>query len=158
MRRKGEPRDIQRVFDIYMHERVVPFLGYDPMPIEAFKEVFAELLKTDAFFVYELSGRVVGFYTARRLPGRARHVAQLGTLATDPAFHGSPLADKMVSDGIKRLAEEGVRRVQLMVESDNPRPLRFYKKLGFLQEATLKAYYQRAGQEPVDEFLMRLML
>lgn len=158
MRRQAEPRDFLRVFDIYMHERVVPFLGHDPMPMESFREVFGDLLKTEAFYVYELSGRVVGFYTARRLTGRARHVAQLGTLATDPAFHGSPLAEKMVTDAVKRLAADGVKRIELLVESDNPRGIRFYKKLGFVQEATLRAYYQRAGEEPIDEYLMRLML
>jgi len=159
MRRSAEPRDLERVFEIYMHKKVVPFLGFDPMPMAQFREVFQGLLETSAFFVYELAGRVVGFYRAARGRGRTRHVAQLGTLAIDPVFQGSGLAQKMMTDAITRLSAEGVKRVELIVESDNARGIRFYKRFGFVREGTLRQYYQRAGEEcPVDDYVMGLLL
>jgi hypothetical protein len=78
MRRLAELSDLEPVFAIYMDATVVPFLGYDPMPIEAFQPIFRELVESRCFFVYEVSGELAGFYKAvatsragepRRLPG-----------------------------------------------------------------------------------------
>lgn len=40
MRRLATPEDIDAVFALYMHEKVVRFLGYDPMPIEDFRAIY----------------------------------------------------------------------------------------------------------------------
>ena len=74
MHRLAELSDLEPVFAIYMDATVVPFLGYDPMPIEAFQPIFRELVESRCFFVYEVSGELAGFYKAARHPGRASHV------------------------------------------------------------------------------------
>jgi putative acetyltransferase len=66
MRRLARPQDLEAVFAIYMHERVVPFLGYDPMPLGAFRPIFGELVDCGCFYVYEVDGCVAGFYRATR--------------------------------------------------------------------------------------------
>ena len=73
MHRLAELSDLKPVFAIYMDATVVPFLGYDPMPIEAFQPIFRELVESRCFFVYEVSGELAGFYKASRHPGRCRH-------------------------------------------------------------------------------------
>lgn len=138
-----------------MDGRVIPFLGHDPMDLEAFRPVFNSLLATGAFYVVEREGRIAGFYRIMQFEGRARHVAQLGTLAVDPGFQGSGLARDMVESAIERMKALGVRRVELQVEADNARGLAFYRKLGFEQEGVQRRAYRRSGDgDDVDEVLM----
>lgn len=159
MRRLARPDDIRPVFSIYAHEKVVPFLTYDPMPFEDFEGVYAQLLASGSFFVWETDGEIAGFYRITRYPGRVRHVALLGTLAVDPRRHGKGIAQAMLNDAIERLRADGVRRIELYAESDNTQALHFYAKLGFVHEGTLRDFYKRSDQAHyVDEFVMGLLL
>lgn len=159
MRRLARPEDFDAVYDIYMHEDVVPYLGFDPMSREAFRAVFDELLASWCFYVYEVDGRVRGFYKAARQRGRARHVAFIETLAVAPQARGTGVALEMMRDAIERLRAEGVRRFDLMVEADNPRGIAFYEKLGFVQEGRLRAAYKRSSDPHyTDEIFMGLVL
>lgn len=159
MRRLATPQDLEAVFSIYMHESVVPFLGYDPMPLDEFRAIYKELVDSRSFHVYEVDGRVAGFYRATRYPGRARHVACFGTLAVDPSLHGKGIAQAMVNDAIARLKAEGVKRIELYAESDNAPGLRFYEKLGFEYEGTLRKFYKRAGEaDYIDDHLLALLI
>ncbi|WP_099794269.1 GNAT family N-acetyltransferase [Variovorax sp. 54] len=158
MHRPAAASDFDTVFDLYMHEKVVPYLGYDPMPRDDFRAIFQELLDSRGFFIFEVDGQVAGFYRVTRYPGRAQHVASLGTLAVDPTLHGRGIARTMVTDVLARLKAEGVRRVELMAESDNATALRFYARLGFVQEGTLRQFYRRANDADfIDEHLMALL-
>lgn len=142
-----------------MHPDVVPFLTHEPMPLEDFRAVFDELQAAGAFFVWEVAGEVVGFYRAVRHPGRARHVALLGTLAVDPRHHGRGVGRAMIGDALTHLRDEGALRIELFAESDNPRALRFYQSLGFVHEGTLRGFYKRAAQDHyVDEWVLGLWL
>jgi len=159
MRRLATPEDLNAVFSLYMHEKVVPYLGYDPMPLEDFRAIYQELVASRCFFVYELDGRIAGFYRATRYPGRVKHVACLGTLAVDPALHGQGVALAMVSQAMDELKAAGVKRIELFVESDNAPALRFYRKLGFVHEGTLRKFYKRAGDaDVIDDHLMALLI
>lgn len=138
-----------------MDERVIPFLGHDPMDLAAFRPVFAGLLAAGGFYVVEREGRVAGFYRITQCEGRARHVAQLGTLAVAPEFQGSGLAREIVEGAIGQMRSLGVRRVELQAEADNPRGLAFYRKLDFEQEGVQRRAYRRAGEaSDVDEVMM----
>ena len=159
MRRLVNPADFNRIFDIYMHEAVVPYLGFDPMPREAFGKVFDPLFESACFYVYEVEGEVMGFYKAQRHSGRAAHVAYLGTLAVAPEAQGRGIAGMMLQDALTRLRSAGVTRVELTVEADNPRAIAFYQRLGFVHEGTQRAAYKRACDEGyVDELMYGLLL
>lgn len=159
MRRLVNPSDFNRVYDIYMHEAVVPYLGFDPMPRQAFGNVFDPLFESGCFYVYEVEGEVMGFYKAQRHLGRAAHVAYLGTLAVAPEAQGRGVAGPMLRDALARLLRAGVTRVELTVEADNPRAIAFYERLGFVHEGTQRAAYKRAGDERyVDELMYGLLL
>ncbi len=155
LRRLARPDDLATVHRIYMHDEVVPYLGQDPMPIGDFRPEFEALLATNAFFVALRNEEVRGFYRVNRQKGRSRHVAILETLAISPDEKGSGFALAMMSEALQCMREEGILRVELMVEADNSRALAFYRKLGFEQEGRLRAAYKRAHQaEYVDELLM----
>jgi putative acetyltransferase len=158
-RRLATHDDLDAVHAIYMHADVVPFLGIDPASREDFIPVFEALLATGAFYVAVRDGEVRGFYRVNRQKGRARHVAVLETLAIAPTEKGTGFALAMISEALEILRSEGVRRVELMVEADNPRGLAFYRKLGFEQEGQLRAAYKRSHQPYyVDELLLAKLL
>ncbi|WP_136413885.1 GNAT family N-acetyltransferase [Herbaspirillum sp. ST 5-3] len=155
MRRLAEMRDLEAVFRIYMEETVVRFLGFDPMPIEPFRPIFRELVESSHFWVYEVDGEVAGFYKAARHPGRAAHVAYLGSLAVAPKFQGRGVAHNMVTEAIHELQKSGIKRIELIVESDNPRGISFYERHGFEIEGTLRKFYKRADEaEYVNDYIM----
>ena len=65
----------------------------------------------------------------------------------------------MVSDAIEHLKADGVKRIELYAESDNAPGLRFYRKLGFKYEGTLRKFYKRAGEaEYIDDQLLALLI
>ena len=155
IRRLARPDDLAAVHRIYMHDEVVPYLGQDPMPIDGFRPVFEGLLATNSFFVAVRNDDVCGFYRVNRQKGRSQHVAILETLAISPDDKGTGFALEMISEALECMREEGIRRVELMVEADNPRAFAFYRKLGFEHEGRLRAAYKRANQaDYVDELLM----
>ena len=159
MRRLANPQDIEAVHAIYSHEAVLPYLTYERMPLDDFRPIYRQLLDSGSFYVWDIDGEVAGFYKATRLPGRVSHVGQLGTLAVDPRRHGQGVAQAMIGDAIERLRAEGIRRVELYAEADNERGLRFYRKLGFVEEGRLRDFYKRANQDHyVDELVMGLLI
>jgi len=53
----------------------------------------------------------------------------------------------------------GVRRLELLVEVDNPRAIRFYERHGFVKEGVLRGAVRRANQQhDVDEIAMARLL
>jgi RimJ/RimL family protein N-acetyltransferase len=159
MHRLATLADVDAVYLIYMDKDVIPYLGFDPMPRGDFLPVLEQLVATKSFYVVEHEGRIPGFYRASRHLGRARHVAYLGTLAVAPEARGTGLAQSMIEGAIERLHSEGVVRVELMLEADNPRALRFYSKLGFELEGTMRRAYKRSSDSHyVDEFFMAKLL
>jgi ribosomal protein S18 acetylase RimI-like enzyme len=159
MLRLASPADLEAVFTIYMHPDVVPFLGYDPMSLDDFRSVFKELVDCQSFYVFERDGTIAGFCRTTRQAGRASHVAYLGTFAVAPSSRGSGVARELLEEVIAMLKAQGVLRVELMLESDNPRALAFYKKLGFEQEGVMRAAYKRSSEPHyVDEIFMARLL
>jgi ribosomal protein S18 acetylase RimI-like enzyme len=159
LRRLATPQDLSAVYDIYMHPEVVPFLGIDPVPIGEFESVFATLVATGTFYVVPRDSVVRGFYRENRQKGRSRHVVTLETLAIAPSEKGSGFAAAVIEEAILLMRADGVLRVELLVEADNPRGIAFYRKLGFEQEGRLRSAYKRANQpDYVDEILMARIL
>lgn len=159
MLRLTTPADRDAVYAIYMHPEVVPFLGYEPMSSEDFRPVFQELLDCRSFYVLEREGSVAGFCRVTHRAGRASHVAYLSTIAVAPRWHGTGVARELMERIIERLQAQGVLRVELMLEADNPRAFAFYSKLGFEQEGRLRAAYKRSSDRHyTDEIVMARLL
>lgn len=159
MHRLATQADLDAVFAIYMDAEVIPYLGFDPMPRDDFMAVMHELVASQCFHVVEQAGRVVGFYRLSRPQGRARHVAHLATFAVAAEARGRGVGRNILDTVIARLHAEGVTRIELVVEADNPRALSFYRKLGFECEGRMRLAYQRANDPgPIDQFLMAKLL
>lgn len=159
MHRLATLDDLESVYSIYMDKDVIPFLGFDPMPRADFKKVLGDLVAGKCFYVVENEGHIQGFYRASRHEGRASHVAYIGTFAVASSARGTGLAKSIIEKLIARLHSEGVTRIELMLEADNPRALSFYKKLGFELEGTMRCAYKRSDDNHyVDELFMAKLL
>ena len=159
MHRLATLADLDAVYSIYMHSDVIPYLGFDPMPRADFVKVLRDLVASQSFYIVEQSGRVQGFYRTSRYEGRERHVAYLGTFAVAPEARGIGLARSIIETAISRLHSDGVTRIELMLEADNPRALSFYRKLGFQLEGAMRSAYKRASDAHyVDELVMAMLL
>jgi len=155
MLRLARPEDVEQVHCIYMDASVIPWLSHDAMDIEDFRDVFAKLLAAGNFLVEERDGAVAGFYRVTRYDGRASHVAELGTLAVHPEWHGRGLAREMIAAALAELKSSGVIRVQLMVEPENARGIAFYERMGFHKEGVLRRAYRRSGEATeIDDIMM----
>lgn len=159
MHRLATSADLDAVHAIYMDKDAIPYLGVDPMSRADFMTVMDGLVAGGDFFVVEHAGRIQGFYRAARQGGRAHHVAYLGTFAVAREARGTGLARSILETVIARLHDEGVVRVELSVEADNSRAIRFYGKLGFELEGTLRSAYKRSGDAHyTDELYMAKLL
>ena len=159
MLRLAQPADLDAVHAIYMHPDAIPYLGYDPMPLEDFRPIFQELVDCRSFYILERDGEVAGFCRATRQPGRSSHVAYLGTLAVSPHLRGGGLARDLMEQLTTLLSAQGILRLELTLEADNQRAFAFYTKLGFVQEGLLRAAYKRSGDPHyTDEIYMARLL
>ncbi len=159
MKRLATPADLRSVHAIYMHPTVIPFLGHEAKSLDDFEPIYEDLCNRRSFYVYELENAVAGFYHLSRHAGRSSHVAYLGTFAVNPAFHRSGVGLQMLTELIAEVRELGIRRVELIVESDNQKALALYRKLGFEIEGTLRKFYKRAEDaDYLDDHYMGLLL
>jgi putative acetyltransferase len=83
--------------------------------------------------------------TAYAVP-RMRHVAKLGSIAVDPAEQGKGAGSALMRAALD-LADQwlNVRRLELMVYSDNLAAIGLYEKFGFVAEGRLQGLAFRQG-------------
>jgi putative acetyltransferase len=148
-KRLAATSDLESTHRICMHPAVIPFLSFEPMSVGEFAPIFAGLLESQHFFIFEQGSSIGGFAHVSRHPGRSHHTAFISTLAVDPLLHSTGFAREMMTRILSDLECDAVRRVELVVEADNPRAIRFYERMGFLIEGTMRGSYRRA-QDAVD--------
>jgi putative acetyltransferase len=159
MHRIATLADLDAVYSIYMDGSVVPYLGFDPMSRTDFVKVMGDLVETKTFYLVEIDGDVQGFYRVARNIGRSQHVAYLGTFAVAPKARATGLAKCIIETAIATLHAEGVTRIELTLEEDNARALKFYRKLGFELEGIMRSAYKRSNDSHyLDELLMAKLL
>lgn len=157
--RPATDEDFAGIYTLYMDSEINPYLVFDPMSPDAFRGVFDELLREREFYVYEEDGMIVAALTVTRGRLRMSHVASLGTIAVHLDAHGTGVGASLLSWVLARLAAEGVRRVDLTVDSDNPGAIAFYESMGFHREGVLHSYIRREGEaEDVDNVMMATLL
>lgn len=159
MKRLATPDDFAIVHAIYMHPSVIPFLGHEAKSADDFLPIYQDLCNRRSFYLYQVDGAIAGFYHLSRHTGRSSHVAYLGSFAVNPAFHRRGLGEKMLQELIDEARGNGIRRVELIVESDNRKALALYHKLGFVIEGTLRKFYKRADDpDYLDDHYLGLLL
>ena len=151
--------DFDSVYDIYMNDSVNPFMSWEKVSKQDFEVCFDDLLSRDEFLAFEEDGNLLGLVTVIRGKWRKKHVASLGSLAVSPSHQNKGVGRRMMSLLIDRLRDEGIRRLELTVDSDNLAAIHLYRKLGFQQEGILREYFKRVGHpEAIDDYVMSKLL
>lgn len=151
--------DFDVIYSIYMEESVNPFLSFEAMPRDEFGPLFQGFMRTREVYVYEYEGQVAAAMNVTRGQWRMAHVATLGSIAVHADSHSEGVGSAFLSDMLAKLGSEGIKRVELTVDVDNPKAMSFYEGMGFQREGVLRAYIKRAGAEGyVDDVMMSLLL
>ena len=156
MNRKATQNDLQFIYDLYMHPQVNPFLLYEPMEIETFKPIFDKLLENESKYIFiNEKGDSVGMFKLFPWTYRASHIAYLGGLAIHPNYAGKGIGLKMMQEIIDLANQEGYKRIELSVATDNLKAIELYKKAGFEAEGIMRKYtYLKKERRFLDELLM----
>jgi ribosomal protein S18 acetylase RimI-like enzyme len=150
-----EPRDLEVLHFIYMDHENNPFLSYEPMGLAAFRPIFDDLVLSGRTYLLIDGTSIVGTYELRMQKHRCSHIATLGSFAMHPAFRGRGFGAKVIEEIVDVARSRGLRRLELLVEVDNPRAIRFYERHGFEREGTFRGAFRRASdQHDVDEIAM----
>lgn len=157
--RRATPDDFDGIYALYMDGEINPYLIFDVMSPDAFRPLYGELLQEREFHVYEEDHMIVAALTVTRGTLRMSHVASLGTIAVHHDAHGTGVGAAFLSHILAALAQDGIRRVELTVDADNPGAIAFYESLGFCREGVLHDYVKRSGEEDhVDNIMMATIL
>lgn len=156
--RLGRSSDFDGLFDLYMDEQTNRFLNFEIMTKVEFKTIFDDLMCSGKLYVYLLGEQVVATCIVMRQKRCASHVASLGTLATHHHWQRQGIGRKFLLELFEILKKEGIKRVDLCTEADNPIAQMFYETLGFKLEGVLRAYYKRPNEtQYIDEHMMALV-
>lgn len=97
--------------------------------------------------VLERDGVVTGYAILSIAAGEA-HVLNL---CVDPGYRNQGFGDRLLDDVLKRARQAGVQEVFLEVRPSNVNALALYRKKGFRQVGTRRAYYQaKDGREDAE--------
>lgn len=147
--------DLDVLHRIYMDAESNPFLSYEPMDVAAFRPIFEDLVRSGSTHLLLEGINVVGSYALRFQTHRCAHVATLGSFAMHPLFRGRGFGGRAIEHIVAIAQSKGVRRLQLLVETDNPRAIGFYEKHGFVREGILRGAFRRASEtQDCDELAM----
>lgn len=120
--------------------------------INAFKN---ETKKNHNYIVAEEKGKIIGIATWL-VHGLPKHqLCELDRIAVLPEYRGKGVSRKLFNALIKdakqfyKRNKSKLRKLYLLTHADNIRAHKFYEKLGFNHETTLKQHYYRDKDEYV---------
>ncbi|MFH1237690.1 MAG: GNAT family N-acetyltransferase [Candidatus Aenigmatarchaeota archaeon] len=151
--RRAMEKDFETVLKIYFDEENNYYLNYNPMKKEEFRKIWNDMVARKHTYVCEMLGDVIGFISASSPEGQGQHVAHITPIVVRKEFRGFGVSKKLMRYILKKLREEGFKRVDLEVNADNKRGIKFFKKFGFEREATMKKNVKKGGRY-YDDYLM----
>ena len=114
-----------------------------------------ELRKLHNFIVADDNGKIAGIVTWL-IHGLPKHqLAELDRIAVLPEYMGKGVAQNLFKALIKdskifyKKNNTKLRKLYLLTHADNKRAHKFYEKIGFKHEATLKQHYYKNKDEYV---------
>jgi len=145
--RKATPEDAEGIAKVLVE-------GYNIDGIEEGKNVFeSETKKFHHFIVADDDGKIAGIVTWI-MHGLPKHqLAELDRIAVLPEYKGKGIAKELFDALVKDAKEfykkkkSKLRKLYLLTHADNARAHKFYEKMGFKHETTLKEHYYKDKDE-----------
>jgi len=151
--RKARKEDLDAVFKIYFDEENNQYLKYNPMPKENFSRIWRMKVARKHTYVCEMLGDVIGLISASCSEGQEEHVAHIAPIVVRKELKGFGVAKKLMRHILRKLREDGFKRIDLTVNADNKRGIKFFRKFGFEKEAVIRKQTKRGGRY-YDDYLM----
>jgi putative acetyltransferase len=152
--RKARQEDFDSVFGIYFDKESNRYLHYSgPMKRSEFKKIWETMIQRRHSYVYEKNGEVIGYISCDCKTGQCVHVAEITPIVVKRGHKGERVGYRLMRFLLRRLKEDGFKRIELMVNADNVKGIRFFRRLGFEREATIKKNTKR-GRRYYDDYLM----
>ena len=114
-----------------------------------------ETKKSHHYIVAQEKGKIIGIVTWI-MHGLPKHqLCELDRIAVLPEYRGKGIAEQLFDGLVKdaksfyRKNKSKLRKLYLLTHEDNTRAHKFYEKLGFRHEATLKEHYYLGKDEYV---------
>ncbi|MBU90656.1 hypothetical protein CMO94_03860 [Candidatus Woesearchaeota archaeon] len=112
-----------------------------------------ETKKSHNYIVAEEKGRITGIVTWVVHGLRKHQLCELDRIAVIPQYRGIGVAKKLFDALVKdaksyyKKHKQKLRKLYLLTHADNVRAHKFYEKLGFKHETTLKGHYYKDKDE-----------
>lgn len=164
---EGSEDDFDTLYEIYMHNKVNPFLDFEVMDKASFKPIFQNMLSQGQLYLYRQSpssndskaGPIVATGIVKTHKARVSHCATITSFATHPNHCKQGIGSAFMKHILEMLKQQGIRRVDLYAEADNESGLHFFKKLGFQLEGVMRDLIRRKNEDHyVDEHLLAIIL
>ena len=147
--RKSTPKDAKGIANVLVN-------SYNVKDIKEGIGVFKnETAKQHHYIVAEEKGKIIGIATWL-MHGLPKHqLAELDRIAVLPEYRGKgiakPLFEALLKDtkAFYKKHKSKLRKMYIMSDYDNARAHKFYEKLGFTHETTLKEHYYANKDEYV---------
>ena len=148
-------KDFEAVYELYMDENMNRYLTYDPMERKEFEPIYNELLGTKTLYIAKIGNEVVASYRLIRKTNRESGTIYLGGFVVKNSFQSKGVGAKILSHIKDALRPQDIKRIELTVNIDNERGIRFYKKHGFELEGHIKKSYKLSSTgKYYDEYIM----
>ena len=154
--RKAISRDAKGIANVLVQSYNIK---YSKEGINTFKN---EIKKQHHYIIAEESGKIIGIVTWL-MHGLPKHqLCELDRIAVLPEYRGKGVAHKLFQALIKdtksfyKKNKSKLRKLYLLTHADNIRAHKFYEKLGFKHETTLKQHYYKDKDEYVYSMFFEL--
>ncbi|MEW9124400.1 MAG: GNAT family N-acetyltransferase [Thermotaleaceae bacterium] len=117
-------------------------------------------LKDDDIYIYGAfyEEKLIGVFRATRGQESRRHMALL-TYAVDRNYRGNQIAKGVISYGMKRLKEEGIKLVRVYIFSDNRSSINTVLSCDFtLSGCIYQDHYSEKEQKYIDDLIFHKIL
>ena len=159
LHRLARQADFDFVHEIYMDPASNPYLTYDVMTKEDFKEVFQHLLSTNTLYIVQDQEICLGTYRLIPKENRQAHCVYLGSFGIASNRKGKGFGFKILEDLKENVKKKGQSRIELTVDVQNKAAIHLYQKAGFEIEGTVRNSYKLSSTGLFyDEYLMSVLL
>jgi Sortase and related acyltransferases len=141
MIRKVKPedaRDIALIYNYYIEKSTITF-ETDPVSVEEMSERIAAISGKYLYFVYEESGKVIGYcYVSSWKKKAAYNKTVESTIYIEKDFQGQGIGRALMNELINKLKEKSFHAVIACITTPNPESVKLHEKLGFRQVSEFK--------------------
>ena len=149
MIRKVKPddtRDIALIYNYYIENSTISF-ETNPVTMEDMANRIADISGKYPFFVYEESGKVVGYcYVSSWKKKAAYNKTVESTVYIEKDFQGKGIGRALMNKLINELKERSFHAVIACITVPNPSSVKLHEKLGFRQVSKFKEVGYKFGK------------